>query len=330
MIQLKEYDIELDLKTKEVKYYDFISKQELKEIEVVRGDYQTNKLNISLISGGQPYLIGDNTVDIAFKKHDNTVVLMEYADTNLVVTDNIIKILLTTNITAISGRQVVGEVIVKGENGEVLTSRANFYFRVHRGILTDEAIASTNELPLLNRLIDQVEELDTSLTANEAQRIITFNGIVDTADTTKTGLDASIVLGDTLKGNLDTLVTNGNTTTSNLQDVINDSVIKKNALDDSVTTANTTKSNLDGSISNANIKNGELINTIGLASTSKTNLDDSITLGDTTKTGLDGSISTGQTLKDNLDSFVLDGAVIGQIMGITQPTKNVVWLKVIE
>lgn len=209
MMQLKEFDIILDIKTKEVKYRDPVSGQKLDEIEVIKGDYKSTRLNIFLESGKQPYIIGDSTVEVVFEKYDRTVVVMDKTSEGFIVEENVIKTTLSTNITAIAGRQVKGEVVVKGVNGEVLTSRANFYFRVHRGILTDDVIASTNELPLLNRLIDQVTELDANLTTNEQQRVVTFDGIVDTANTTKTGLDVSIQDGIKAKDDLELAIQNG-------------------------------------------------------------------------------------------------------------------------
>ena len=159
MMQLKDFDIMLDIKTREVQYRDTISGQILKEIEVIKGDYKSNRFNIYLQDGGQPYPIGDNDVEVVFQKHDGTVIVMDKTSEGLTTDENIIKVILSTNITAIAGRQVRGEVVIRGTNNEILTSMANFYFRVQSGVLTDEVIESTNELPLLNRLIEEVTEL---------------------------------------------------------------------------------------------------------------------------------------------------------------------------
>lgn len=51
MMQLKEFDIVLDIKTKEVKYRDPVSGQKLDEIEVIKGDYKSKGTNISMIRG---------------------------------------------------------------------------------------------------------------------------------------------------------------------------------------------------------------------------------------------------------------------------------------
>lgn len=207
MIQLKEFDIILDIKTKEVKYRDPVSGQKLDEIEVIKGDYKSTRLNIFLESGKQPYIIGDNTVEVVFEKYDKTVVIMDKSSEGFIVEENVIKTTLSTNITAISGRQVKGEVVVKGINGEVLTSRANFYFRVYRGILTDEAIASTNEFPLLKRLIDKADELLLDISAiaeNEHERIANEEGRI------------------ALYGELKALQTTLEDLESNLIDIVND------------------------------------------------------------------------------------------------------------
>lgn len=339
MIQLKEFDIILDIKTKEVKYRDPVSGQKLDEIEVIKGDYKSTRLNIFLESGKQPYIIGENTVEVVFGKHDKTVVVIDKSSEGFIIEENVIKTTLSTNITAIAGRQVKGEVVVKGINGEVLTSRANFYFRVYRGILTDEAIASTNELPLLNRLIDQVTELDANLTTNEQQRAVTFDGIVDTANTTKTGLDASIIGGVNINTELNTTIDKANISETNLDDSINISTTKKSELDNSVSIANTSKAELDNSVLEANTIENTLSNidtgTIKLAKDVNQSLLNDVDDANTTKNRLDVSIQDGIKAKDDLELAIQNGGVIYEDVdmlkglriykGIVEPTDTSFW-----
>lgn len=314
MIQLKEFDIILDIKTKEVKYRDPVSGQKLDKIEIIKGDYKSTRLNIFLESGKQPYIIGDSTVEVVFEKYDRTVVVMDKTSEGFIVEENVIKTILSTNITAIAGRQVKGEIVVKGINGEILTSRANFYFRVYRGILTDEVIASTNELPLLSRLIEQVTELDTNLTTKEQQRTVIFDGIVDTANTTKTGLDASIIDGANVNIELNTTIDKANTGKTNLDDSINISTNKKSELDNSVSIASTSKSELDESISEASTIESTLGNietgTIKLATDANQSLLNEIDVANTTKDRLDVSVQDGIKAKDDLELAIQNGGVI--------------------
>lgn len=421
-IQPRVIDLKLD-----------INKPNKDKITIIKGDY--NVFNISLYDGETSYPIGDNEVQIIFRLSNRTTVqqIMEVGYLEKVDAINgKIKLRLKDDSMACVGGTGM-EVRVTNGLDTITSARASF--TVEKGLFDDTVLESGDKIPLLNRLVQTVELLDVNLKDAETLRVQTFNTIVNTADTTKTGLDVSIIDADTIKGslddsiqealaidelldnpitgtikksndikiilddlitdaestniklhntnenskatknNLDSIVATGGTvisdlnenigsanlindllanvetgnikkandinsglgltigvgndTKDNLNIVIGNANTSKDNLNLAVEIAGTKKTDLDGSVANANTKKGELIETIGIANTSKSSLDGSVTLGNATKTNLDGSISTGQTLKNNLDTFIADGAIIGQIMGTTQPTKNVVWLKVI-
>lgn len=236
-MQLKDFDIILDVKTKMVKYRDTISGKLLKEIEVVQGDYKTTRLNFYLESGNKPYEIGLNDVEVVFAKYDNTIIVMDKTSEGFSLEDNVIKAILSTNITSIPGRQVKGEIIVRGVNGEILTSLANFYFRVKKGILTDEAIESMNEIPLLNKLIQQVNDLDALLGQSEENRDVVFNQKLTEINNTYSELALTIETLDIKINNVDNLIISTNQTLTNIINSYDAKIIEVNNTQDSLVTS---------------------------------------------------------------------------------------------
>lgn len=96
MIQLKDFDVVLDIKNlQKVEYRDSITKERILNITVIKEDYLANQLNIYLEDGGSPYPIGTNKVQLIFRKSDNTTVEMS---TNAIqIVENVIKCVLSTN-----------------------------------------------------------------------------------------------------------------------------------------------------------------------------------------------------------------------------------------
>ena len=156
-MKLKEFDILLDIKrNKKIEY-----------IEIIQGDYNTNKLNIKLIDGIEDYdLVGLNS-EIAFSKSDGTTVLQD-KNSGINVLNNKIECMLSSNTIASPGR-VLAEVRVL-EGTKVLTS-SRFEFFVKKAIVNDETIASTNEFPILQELTDNVK----GVIATEASRVTAEN-----------------------------------------------------------------------------------------------------------------------------------------------------------
>ena len=236
-MQLKDFDIILDVKTKMVKYRDTISGKLLKEIEVVQGDYKSTRLNFYLESGNKPYEIGSSDVEVVFAKYDNTIIVMDKTSEGFSLEENILKTTLSTNITSIPGRQVKGEIIVRGVNGEILTSLANFYFRVKKGILTDEAIESMNEIPLLNKLIQQVNDLDALLGQSEENRDVVFNQKLTEINNTYSELALTIETLDIKINNVDNLIISTNQTLTNIINSYDAKIIEVNNTQDSLVTS---------------------------------------------------------------------------------------------
>lgn len=191
-MQIKEFDVIIDIKDlKKVKYRDPISKKAIQEITVVREDNLGNQLNIYLEDGENPYLIGDSKVQIVFKKHDKTTVEMSRESGDFEVVDNVIKCVLSTNVIAIAGRQVQAEAIVSDINGRQVTS-AKFYFRVTRGLLTDDMVKSTNEFSTLDRLIGNVQELEDTVLDNINDANSVLNTTIEDAELSRESLIETI------------------------------------------------------------------------------------------------------------------------------------------
>ena len=254
-MQLKDFDVILDIKTKKVKYRDTISGQTLNEIEVISGDYKSTRLNFYLEDGDKPYAIDTNDVEVVFAKYDNTIIVMDKTSEGFSIEDNVVKTILSINITSLSGRQVKGEIVVRGINGEILTSLANFYFRVKKGILTDEFIASMNEIPLLNRLVQQVNDLDVLLNQNEDNRELTFSQKLIEINNTYNELLSKITTLDIKISDVNSLITSVNQT---LADIVN-------SYDAKILEVDTTKSSLIESVNNKINEVNQLISSVELA-----------------------------------------------------------------
>lgn len=251
-MQLKDFDVILDIKTNRVKYRDTISGKTLNEIEVIKGDYKSTRLNFYLEDGDKPYEIGTSDIEVVFKKYDGIVVAMDKTSEGFSIEDNVIKTILSSNITSIAGRQVKGEIVVRGINGEILTSTANFCFRVKKGLLTDEVIESMNEIPLLNRLIKQINDLDDLLNQNEDNREIIFNQKLTEINNTYTELLSKIETLDVKISDVNSLIININQTLVDIVSSYNSKILE----------VDNTKSNLIESVNNKINEINQLVNSV--------------------------------------------------------------------
>lgn len=162
-MELKEFDILLDIKRSQRNEY----------IEVVQGDTDTNIFNIALQKEYDPYPLTGLKVEIAFSKPDGTTVVQD-STTGVTVKDAIngkISCTLKTNTIASAGR-VRAEVRVL-EGSKILTS-TSFEFFVKRAIFGDDTIKSSNEWPLLSKLLEASNN-EVSRVSNENTRISNEN-----------------------------------------------------------------------------------------------------------------------------------------------------------
>ena len=342
-MQIREFDVIVDIKNlKKPQYRDTITQQFINEIEVVRDDYKSNKLHIYLEDGNKQYPIGDNNVTVVFKKYDGTLIAIEKGNEDITINNDVVSCVLGSNITSLPGRQVYAEINISGTDGERLTSSV-FLFRVRKGLLTEEAIKSTSELPFLDRLIDEVGTLDEDLRNNESAREVAednrntnFNNLVASADETKQNLNASIILGNESLNNLDSSIDVANSLNDNLEGNISVGDMLNNNLDDNIQAANlinnTLNNEVDGTVKRAtdiNITlmdsiddgiginttlvnditiadnlNDDLVQNIGIADTSNENLVERIGDGRVAKANLDGSIDIALTENTNLDDSI--------------------------
>lgn len=113
-MKLKEFNITVDIKKPSDNPY----------IEVVQGDYDTNVFNIKITNEGKEYLIGDSTIEIAFQRPDEIIIIQD----NITIIDNKIRCILDTDIIAVPGK-VLGEVRIKNDNFLLTTSQFEFYVR---------------------------------------------------------------------------------------------------------------------------------------------------------------------------------------------------------
>lgn len=326
VLQPKEFDIVLDIKTRNVLYRDPISNKELEEIEVIQGDYKTNQLNIYLENGGRPYDIGENIVSIIFKLHDGTIISID--DNELIVENNIIQTILPTNVLTIEGRQVYGEVIVWGKNGERLTSTATFEFWIKQGILADETIESSNELPILSMLMEQVRtleedivysftEVDGELKATITSAYDIHNILADEDGTIKQAEYINEALSNEVNGSIKRAESINAILTDEITGTIKTAEDIKDDLNVSITNAetiNNTLSDEDGTIDLANDIHNKLtdINTGAIALAHEIN--DILTDEET------GTIQQAEDANEELLDTIFEG---GQVFEDVNTLKNI-------
>ena len=131
----------------------------LPKFEVVQGDFNTNVLNIILVEDGyKPVNISGYTIEMAFAKPDGTTVLQDQSNGVTIVNaaNGNIRCLLRTNTIAAPGVVKAEVRILQGTN--VLTS-TQFCFVVRKAILNDDTVESVDEIPALDRLVDEYEQL---------------------------------------------------------------------------------------------------------------------------------------------------------------------------
>ncbi|CAK7084103.1 hypothetical protein [Tissierella sp.] len=322
-MQLKEFNLMLDIK----KY------RKNEEIEIVQGDFDTNIINITLYDGLNVYSLDNLNIEIAFAKSDGTTVLQGSQDeeTPIAIAGNKIICTLKTNTIAVAGK-VLAEVRIL-DNDRLLTS-SRFEFYVRKAIVNDESVQSTNEFPILNAKIKEVDDL-----IEEIQNMEVIKG-----DDGKNAYEVWLEAGNTgtvedylasLKGEtpsiehlenavdnklaeVDEVITLGTSTNTSLIETIDTANDKLLELDGTVVNANIVNENLNTSIVvggninsslESNMAEGNNINQILddkiiIATNKKGELEDSINTANTTKTGLDNSISEGSILKEELEDII--------------------------
>ena len=277
-----------------------------------------------MLNNKEPFNIKDCYVTATFKKSDKNVVVSEG---NIIDEANgLVDVPILLQVVAYPGKAHC-TIEVYNKDKLRLTS-IMFEFTVVEELGNNEDITSVTEYTILQTLITDVQGIkvveeqrvinENTREQNEVDRQTIFNGIVDTANTTKDGLDASVVNANNVKSVLDDSTSIANTSKTNLDN----SVSSANTINDTLsnTTTGTIKkatdinSTLGTTINSANTSKSDLDVSITQSATSKTNLDSSITNANTTKTNLDNSISTADTTKVKLDTSVTNADDVNDIL----------------
>jgi hypothetical protein len=140
---------------------DIVKPHQGEMMQVVSGDNEGNLFEINLTMNGRPYNIGNNIVQIVFKKPDGTKVTQSTEDIDLPITieGNHIYCTLKSNTIAVKGK-IQAEIQVT--DGTRLITSAQFYFIVRLPIIDDETVESTNELSLLVAAVQAEAERKTA------------------------------------------------------------------------------------------------------------------------------------------------------------------------
>lgn len=248
-MKLKEFNILLDIK----------EKNNIKYIEVVQDDYNSNVLNISLIDELNSYDLTDLNVEIAFKKPDGTTVLQD-KDTGVSIIDakmGKIKCILSTNTIACPG--IVNAEVRISESSNVFTS-ARFNFYVRQAIFGDTTIKSKDEWPLYDQLLKASESESERINAestrnnNETNRINAENerksNEINRVNTESKRVDAESVRQtneDTRKNNENTRQSNESARVTEFNSIKSDYSTYKNVM-----TSESNVANLQSQINNVN------------------------------------------------------------------------------
>jgi hypothetical protein len=140
---------------------DIVKPYQGEMMQVVSGDNEGNLFEINLTMNGRPYNIGNNIVQIVFKKPDGTKVTQSTEDIELPITTNGNKIYCILKSGTISAKGKVQAEIQITDGTKLITS-AQFYFAVRLPIIDDETVESTNELSLLVAAVQAEAERKTA------------------------------------------------------------------------------------------------------------------------------------------------------------------------
>jgi hypothetical protein len=169
-----------------------------------QGDVKSAFLSLDLTENGVQIDLTSKTVRVAFRKPDGTSVILDTASGVTIVNAALgkIQVLLTPQILAIKGK-VRGQVAVSDATGLVSES-TEFAFSV-RESLSNNAVESSNELPLIEKAIEAAEilgDIDIQTIVNNTTNVNNLKTEVEQArggkvnlktrlDEMKTGMDAN-------------------------------------------------------------------------------------------------------------------------------------------
>ncbi|ANW97728.1 hypothetical protein CSTERTH_01115 [Thermoclostridium stercorarium subsp. thermolacticum DSM 2910] len=120
-------------------------------ITFVQNDKGVYKLNVRVFDGDTEINYSQvSSATITFLKADGTVVQGEMQKTS-----NMLAYVLGTNEIAAPGK-LIATIQLLGANERLTTAR--FLFRVEKDLITEDAVKSTSEFPILQRLVKDVED----------------------------------------------------------------------------------------------------------------------------------------------------------------------------
>jgi len=216
-MKLKEFDILLDIR-----------KLNNPNIEVVQDDVNANVFNISLVDGLEPFDLSGCDVDLVVSKSDGTTVMQSTSSDPPGVAivnekQGKIRCVLKTNTIASPGRTIAE---VKISESDVMLTSAQFEFYIRKSLLNDKTIESTNEFPVLKKLVEDTKNIIDAVPIIEEKlnEITSINSNLNQAITTgqslNTDLSGIITDANTAKDALDTIVTTANNIKDELEDII--------------------------------------------------------------------------------------------------------------
>ncbi len=187
----KLYKIALDIKK------NFYKEQ----IELVSEDVGTNKFEIHLKEDGNNIDLTNLFCKVHFLKPDGTRVVQNATTTN--AEKGTIECLLKPNTISMSGRILAEVGIYESESSQKRLTSATFNFIVRKSIVDSGDVLSMNEIPILNRLINDCNNLenewDGKITQYQNEKKSEFNNWFGNI---KNQLNGDIA------GNLQTQITN--------------------------------------------------------------------------------------------------------------------------
>ncbi|MBW3496052.1 BppU family phage baseplate upper protein [Bacillus sp. FDAARGOS_1420] len=148
----RSYEITVDMRKENCMY----------DIEFSQNNLNTSELIINIKEDEEPFILQDtDTIIVAFKKPDQTLVFQSKNVKMLGKTNGKISVVLTTQ-TLVKVGTVQGEISIEREESGIKkrVSTYPFYFKVRDSLLADETIESKNEFQLFEKIIQAGKTLE--------------------------------------------------------------------------------------------------------------------------------------------------------------------------
>lgn len=147
-------------------------------ITVVQRDNLTSMINVMVVDGSDPFLLGGYTVELAIKKPDNHLWVKEADE----IVENEAKFVLDEQALAVSG---MAEADIRVLEDEKVLTACPLEIYIRRSVINNSSIGSTDQYKALDVLVKKANELKPQLESAQAELTRVAETVM--ADATRTG-----------------------------------------------------------------------------------------------------------------------------------------------